>query len=93
MNCKAQLGSLTHITLPVKWGSDGAQPCEWGPSCGVVVRADYLAPLIYDTILVRITSKAHGITGVEVILDPAREAMSGLSKQLIDECLNSALGL
>lgn len=45
----------------------------------VVVQADYLNGLIDDTILVQITSKAHGIPGTEVTLDPAQETASGLA--------------
>jgi len=52
----------------------------------VVVRADYLDPLIDDTILVRITSKIHGITGTEAILDPAQELASGLKKKCVAAC-------
>jgi mRNA interferase MazF len=44
----------------------------------VVVQADYLNGLIDDTVLVQITSKAHGIPGTEVTLDPAVETASGL---------------
>ena len=44
----------------------------------VVVQADYLNGLLDDTILVQITSKAHGIPGTEVRLDPAIETASGL---------------
>jgi mRNA-degrading endonuclease toxin of MazEF toxin-antitoxin module len=46
----------------------------------VVVQADFLNSLIDDTILVQITSRRHGIPGTEVLLDPAVEAGSGLSK-------------
>ena len=44
----------------------------------VVVQADFLNGLLDDTVLVQITSKAHGIPGTEVTLDPAVEAASGL---------------
>ena len=44
----------------------------------VVVQADYLNGIIDDTVLVQITSKAHGIPGTEVRLDPALETASGL---------------
>lgn len=44
----------------------------------VVVQADFLNGLIDDTILVQITSKAHGIPGTEVRLDPTQEPASGL---------------
>jgi mRNA interferase MazF len=54
----------------------------------VVVQADYLTAIIDDTILVQITSKIHGITGTEVILDPQQEPMSGLSKRCVAACSN-----
>jgi mRNA interferase MazF len=44
----------------------------------VVVQADYLNGLIDDTLLVQITSKAHGIPGTEVRLDPTAEPAAGL---------------
>ena len=44
----------------------------------VVVQADFLNGLIDDTVLVQITSKAHGIPGTEVKLDPAHEPAAGL---------------
>ncbi|HJZ89665.1 MAG TPA: type II toxin-antitoxin system PemK/MazF family toxin [Gemmataceae bacterium] len=44
----------------------------------VVVQADYLNGLIDDTVLAQITSKAHGIPGTEVTLDPIQEPGSGL---------------
>ncbi len=44
----------------------------------IVVQADYLNGLIDDTVLVQVTSKAHGIPGTEVMLDPAVETLSGL---------------
>ena len=37
----------------------------------VVVQADYLAALIDDTILVKITSRRFGLPGTEVTIDPA----------------------
>ena len=52
----------------------------------VVVRADYLDAIIADTILVRVTSKIHGITGTEAILDPVQEPMSGLKKKCVAAC-------
>lgn len=44
----------------------------------VVVQADFLNGLIDDTILIQITSKAHGIPGTEVPLDPVHEPAAGL---------------
>src|SRR5262245_40624480 len=52
----------------------------------VVVQADYLDAIIDDTILVRVTSKIHGITGTEVILDPTQEPASGLRKKCVAAC-------
>jgi mRNA interferase MazF len=54
----------------------------------VVVQADFLNGLIDDTILVQITSTRHGIPGTEVLLDPAVEATSGLSKVCVASCIN-----
>jgi mRNA interferase MazF len=44
----------------------------------IVIQADFLNGLLDDTVLVQITSKAHGIPGTEVRLDPAVETSSGL---------------
>src|SRR4051812_20670247 len=46
----------------------------------VVVRSDFLSGLIDDTILVKITGSSYGVPGTEVLLDPAVETMSGLTK-------------
>jgi mRNA-degrading endonuclease toxin of MazEF toxin-antitoxin module len=54
----------------------------------VVVQADFLNGLIDDTILVQITSTRHGIPGTEVLLDPAIETGSGLSKLCVASCCN-----
>jgi mRNA-degrading endonuclease toxin of MazEF toxin-antitoxin module len=54
----------------------------------VVVQADYLNGLIDDTILVQITSARHGIPATEVLLDPAVETASGLSKVCVASCTN-----
>jgi mRNA-degrading endonuclease toxin of MazEF toxin-antitoxin module len=54
----------------------------------LVVQADFLNGLIDDTILVQITSTRHGIPGTEVILDPAIETASGLSKICMASCIN-----
>lgn len=54
----------------------------------VVVQADYLNGLLDDTILVQITSKAHGIPGTEVRLDPATETTSGLRQVCFAFCPN-----
>ncbi len=54
----------------------------------VVVQGDFLNGLIDDTILVQITSTRHGIPGTEVLLDPAVETGSGLSKVCVASCIN-----
>lgn len=54
----------------------------------VVVQADYLNGLIDDTVLVQITSKAHGIPGTEVVLDPIKESNSGLKRVCVAACSN-----
>jgi mRNA-degrading endonuclease toxin of MazEF toxin-antitoxin module len=54
----------------------------------VVVQGDFLNGLIDDTILVQITSTRHGIPNTEVLLDPAVETASGLSKVCVASCLN-----
>ncbi len=54
----------------------------------VLVQADFLNGLIDDTILVQITSTRHGIPGTEVILDPAVETNSGLSRVCVASCIN-----
>ncbi len=54
----------------------------------VVVQADFLNGMIDDTILVQITSTRHGIPGTEVVLDPAVETASGLSKVCVASCIN-----
>jgi mRNA-degrading endonuclease toxin of MazEF toxin-antitoxin module len=52
----------------------------------VVVQADFLDGLIDDTILVKITSRHFGIPGIEVLIDPAAETTSGLSKRCYASC-------
>lgn len=54
----------------------------------VVVQADFLNGFIDDTILVQITSTRHGIPGTEVLLDPAQEPASGLTKVCVASCTN-----
>jgi mRNA-degrading endonuclease toxin of MazEF toxin-antitoxin module len=54
----------------------------------VVAQADFLNGLIDDTILVQITGTRHGIPGTEVLLDPAVETASGLSKVCVASCMN-----
>jgi mRNA interferase MazF len=56
----------------------------------VVVQDDFLNRLIDDTVLVQITSTRHGIPGTEVLLDPAVEPASGLSKICVASCMNLA---
>ena len=52
----------------------------------VVAQADFLNGLIDDTILVKITSRRFGIPGTEVVIDPAVETASGLSKLCYASC-------
>lgn len=54
----------------------------------VVVQAHYLNGLIDDTIFVKITGRRFGIPGTEVLLDPAYETGSGLSKLCYASCNN-----
>ncbi len=54
----------------------------------VVVQGDFLNGMIDDTILVQITGTRHGIPGTEVIVDPAVETASGLSKVCVASCIN-----
>src|SRR3954462_3208628 len=54
----------------------------------VVTQADFLNGLIDDTILVQITSTRHGIPGTEVLLNPAVETNSGLSRLCVASCFN-----
>jgi mRNA interferase MazF len=54
----------------------------------VVVQADYINGLIDDTVLVQVTTKAHGIPGSEVTLDPAHETGSGLLHLSYASCTN-----
>jgi mRNA interferase MazF len=54
----------------------------------VVVQGDFLNGLIDDTIVVQITSTRHGIPGTEVLLHPAVETNSGLSKVCVASCVN-----
>lgn len=54
----------------------------------LVVQADYLNAVIDDTILVQITGTQHGLPNTEVLLDPAVETNSGLSKVCVASCLN-----
>src|SRR5947209_8038317 len=54
----------------------------------VVVQADHLNNHIDDTVLVQITGTRHGIPGTEVVLDPAQEPSSGLTKMCVAACTN-----
>jgi mRNA-degrading endonuclease toxin of MazEF toxin-antitoxin module len=54
----------------------------------VVVQADFLNSLIDDTILVQITSTRQGIPGTEVLIDPAMETASGLTRPCVVSRLN-----
>ena len=52
----------------------------------VVVQADYLNGLVDDTILVKVTGRKYGIPGTEVVIDPAIETRSGLTKLCYVSC-------
>jgi mRNA interferase MazF len=52
----------------------------------VVVQADFLNGLLDDTVLVKITSQRFSIPGTEVVIDPAVETTSGLSKLCYVSC-------
>jgi mRNA-degrading endonuclease toxin of MazEF toxin-antitoxin module len=52
----------------------------------VVVQADDLNGLLDDTIYVKIQGTPYGIPGTEVLLDPAVETASGLSKVCYASC-------
>lgn len=54
----------------------------------IVVQADFLNGLLDDTVLVQITSKAHGIPGTEAVIDPAQEPNSGLLHRSVAFCPN-----
>jgi mRNA interferase MazF len=54
----------------------------------VVVQGDFLNGLIDDTVLVQITSTRHGIPGTEVVIDPAQESGSGLTRACVAACTN-----
>lgn len=54
----------------------------------VVVQADFLNGIIDDTILVQITGTRHNIPNTEVLIDPAIEAGSGLTKPCVISCPN-----
>src|SRR3954462_10937600 len=54
----------------------------------VVTQADFLNSLIDDTVLVQITSTRHGIPGTEVLIDPAVETASGLTRACVASCAN-----
>ncbi len=56
------------------------------PRPAVVVQADFLNGLIDDTIYVKIQGAAYAIPGTEVLLDPAVETASGLSKVCYASC-------
>lgn len=56
------------------------------PRPAVVVQADYLNGLIDDTIYVKIQGTPFAIPGTEVLLDPAVETASGLSKICYASC-------
>ena len=52
----------------------------------IVVQADDLNGLLDDTIFVKVQGNAYAIPGTEVLLDPALETLSGLSKVCYASC-------
>lgn len=54
----------------------------------VIVQSNLLNGLLDDTVLVQITSKAHGIPGAEVVIDPTHEPTSGLLTPSYASCTN-----
>ena len=68
----------------VDWPFSDQSGSKFRPA--VVVQADYLDLITDDTLLVRITSKIHGITGTEGILDPIQDPISGLKKKCVAAC-------
>ncbi len=52
----------------------------------LVVQADYLDVITDDRVLVRIGSKAYGITSTEVPIDPAQKTHSGLDNKCFVAC-------
>src|SRR3954471_10780284 len=72
--------------VEVDWQFSDLQGSKVRPA--VVVQADFLNGIIDDTILVQITSTRHGIPGTEVLLDPAVDTGSGLSRVCVASCLN-----
>ena len=70
----------------MEWFYSDLQGSKLRPA--VVVQADFLNGIIDDTIFVQITGTKHGIPGVEVEIDPARETASGLVKVSYASCSN-----
>jgi mRNA-degrading endonuclease toxin of MazEF toxin-antitoxin module len=70
----------------MEWFYSDLQGSKLRPA--VVVQADFLNGIIDDTIFVQITGTRHGIPGVEVEIDPARETASGLVKVSYASCSN-----
>ncbi len=73
-------GDVVEIDWPYTDGSDSkVRPA-------LVVQADYLDMITDDRILVRIGSKAYGVMGTEVPIDPSQEPLSGLRKKCFVAC-------
>ena len=70
----------------VDWPYSDRTGSKLRPAVGV--QADFLNGLIDDTILVQITTQAHGIPSTEVKLDPALEPASGLLHVSVASCMN-----
>ncbi|MBI2807920.1 MAG: type II toxin-antitoxin system PemK/MazF family toxin [Planctomycetes bacterium] len=72
--------------VEVEWPYSDMTGSKMRPA--LVVQGDLLNHLIDDTILVQIAGTRHGIPGTEVLLDPAAEFGSGLSKICVASCMN-----
>lgn len=72
--------------VQVDWPYSDLAGSKFRPA--VVVQADYLNGLIDDTILIQITSTRHGIPATEVVIDPAKETGTGLSRVCVASCTN-----
>jgi len=70
--------------VEIRWFNSDRSEGKVRPA--LVVQADFLNSLIDDTILVQITGSRFGIPGTEVMIDPAIETASGLTKVSVANC-------
>ena len=70
----------------VDWPFSDRQGSKTRPA--IVVQADFLNGVIDDTVLVMVTGTKYGIPNTEVLLDPAVEMNSGLTRVCVASCLN-----